>query len=164
MLMPVTLQVETASIYWSVSSERQLNIGDLYTVLGSAQTYRQIILISGCHQDGRVAFDSLVTKRLIEPNGNSQVKVNRLFQLEPVHKGFCPPERDSECPLVLCKDKASMKITTHTACLGSVELLLDETSGSGRFTARDDSALDQGFCVDAVEVLSVEKIRKPILF
>lgn len=159
--MPTTLQIEAVSVCWSVTGNDQHIIHDLRTALKKVLTDRMIILNSGSCGNRRVVFGTLLNKTSNE--AKPQMMVDRLFQLEPVYRGFCPLERDSEDLPMNHNDKISMSIAMHTESLGRVELLLDE-AGSGRFTVSHESMSEQSFCIDAVEILSVSKGRKSIIF
>lgn len=97
---------------------------------------------------------------------SQQLMVNRMVQLEPVHRSFCPRMKDSAYPLLLHKNHTAtlVKITVDTGDSGIVDLVLDETSRRGQLAVRNDSRLEQKFCVDAVEILCVDKGKRRVFF
>lgn len=92
--------------------------------------------------------------------------VNRMVQLEPVHRSFCPPTKDSAYPLLSHKNHTTtlVKMTVDTGDSGIVDLVLDETSRRGQLAVQNDSRLEQKFCIDAVEILCVDKGKRRVFF
>lgn len=167
-LMPDTLQTETAFICWSVSAQQQLSLSDLHGTL-TAQPSHPILLISGTHGGTLLVFGALLMSTASSSTmekQSQQMMVNRIVQLEPVHRSFCPPTKDSAYPLLLHNNHTTtlIKMTADTEDSGVVDLVLDETSRRGHFAVRNDSRLDQKFCIDAVEILCVDKGKKRVLF
>ncbi|OJJ85244.1 uncharacterized protein ASPGLDRAFT_57413 [Aspergillus glaucus CBS 516.65] len=162
-LMPFNPQIKTTSLCWSAASKQQLSLYDFYQAASTTQSQDHIILISGNNdQDSHLILGALLSKPSTGESG--QIMINRIFQLKQIHRAFRPPTRISECPLQLHDNHASMTVLTKDR--DAVNLTLNETSKSGQFSIRNasDLKIELRFNVDAVELLYVDRVEKPIRF
>ena len=143
MLPPIILQ----NIYISWSTRE--NHTDFSSLEGhiQKQTAPTILLISGTNQNQqRILFGILDSKKYMT---YCMLKKPFMFQLAPLHRTYHPLPSETDDPMVLGHNEdptlEMLRYQSGNACLAF-------SKSSGHFSVRGDSALDEEFHVEAVEV------------